>query len=102
MSLLSPRLRKFGMAPSTPAPLNMKLLRSKSTSTIDTEILHSVRKVEKRVRNLGKRINKLPMKKSCGFDRSSQISVRIDELLLKQEFEELSSEYQQYRLASEA
>jgi len=82
MSRLSPRLRKFAMIPSSPAPLCCKVLRSKSTSTIDTEILNSVRKVDKRVKNIGKRINKLPALKSSYYSRNSHMSMRIDELLL--------------------
>lgn len=78
MSFLSPRLRKLAVHPSSPAPICSKLLRSKSTSTIDTEILHSVRKVDKRVRNIGKRINKLPTLKSSHYGKSSQMSLRID------------------------
>jgi hypothetical protein len=60
-------------------------MRSKSTSTIDTEILSSVRNVDKRVKNLGKRINKLPTLKSKDYTRGSQMSFRIDELLAQNE-----------------
>jgi hypothetical protein len=63
------------IAPNLPC---CRLQRSKSTCSITTSLLNSVRKVDKRVKQLSKKLSKVGCLKSSGMSYNNPVRWKVD------------------------